>query len=529
MVASDFYMRRQPGAVVTFWMENQTTLIYEEAVLRMMPNIGKVSHSASVSNVHISKRLANQNVAHFTPPTRSSRRSATFARVQPLRTPFKTLPLLYILYIHCTANRRYAMRPGGALRWLRGRPGTSAFLFFFLVYLALIRYCSQAYYRDPTSVFFDPVRGYEPRYSAERQIDADAFIRNANLTTYVQITPQDPKMCIGIATVAREQDQYVRRTVGSLIEDLEPWEREQIFLVILIAHADPQMHPIYGEPWLTNVADKTLLYDVNQGRLQNLRDWETNKDYRKKAIFDYTYVLQRCVDAGTQWITMIEDDTLAVDGWFPRAMEALQKADEQHSSTEEMDWLYLRLFYTEEFLGWNTEEWPRYFAASVAVIGMTGMALFLIRQFIFENTITNNVIAITCFVCAPAFISLYFMAGRLSMQPSLPGLYQMPEFGCCAQGLVYSHNMASKVITRLSQVREGYVDQIVEAWANEANLVRWVTIPSLLQHVGALSSKGDDRGSAARYGRSVAEKIWSFSFEEYGVDNTSYSTAYTDS
>lgn len=412
------------------------------------------------------------------------------------------------------------MRPGGMLRYLRSRPRTSAFCAFVLIYLALIRYCSQAYYRDPTSAFFDPVRGYEPRHSIQRQTDADGFIRDANLTTYVQSKPQDPKMCIGIATVAREQDQYVRRTIGSLIDGLEASEREQIFLVVLIAHTDPQMHPVYGEPWLINVADKTLLYDVNQGRLRSLREWETNKDYRKKAVFDYAYVLQRCVDAGTQWIAMIEDDTLAVDGWFPRAMEALQTADERHPTTEEMDWLYLRLFYTEEFLGWNSEEWLGYFAASIAIAGMTGMALLLIRQFMFEKAITNGVIAIVCLVCAPACISLYFMAGRLSMQPLLPGLYQMPNFGCCAQGLVYSHKMASKVITRLSQVREGYVDQIVEAWANEANLVRWVTIPSLLQHVGALSSKGDDRGSAAKYGRSVAEKIWSFSFEEYGNEYT---------
>ena len=406
------------------------------------------------------------------------------------------------------------------LRWLRSRPGISAFLAFFLVYLALIRFCSQAYYRDPTSAFFNPISGYESRYSAKRQNDADAFIRSANLTTFVQTTPQDPKICVGIATVAREQDQYVRRTIGSLIDGLKPSEREQIFLAVLIAHTDPQMHPIYGEPWLTNVADKTLLYDVNQGRLQNLRDWETNKDYRRKAVFDYTYVLQRCVDAGTQWVAMIEDDTLAVDGWFPRAMEALDKADEQHSIREEMDWLYLRLFYTEEFLGWNKEEWRRYFAASVAVTGMTGMALLLIRQFLFEKAITNSVIAIACLVCAPACISLYFMAGRLSMHPPLPGVHQMPKFGCCAQGLVYSHKMASKVIIRLSQVREGFVDQIVEAWANEADMVRWVTIPSLLQHVGASSSKGDDHGSAAKYGRSVAEKIWSFSFEEYSADNT---------
>ena len=411
------------------------------------------------------------------------------------------------------------MRPGGVLRWLRSRPGASALLAFFLVYLALIRYCSHAYYRDPTSVFFDPARGYEPRYSDERQNDADNFIRNANLTTYVQTPPQDPKMCIGIATVAREQDQYVRRTIGSLIDGLEPSDREQIYLIVLIAHADPDLHPVYGEPWLANVVDNTLLYEVSQARLQSLRDWEANKDYRKKAVFDYAYVLQKCVDAGTRWISMIEDDTLAVEGWFPRAMEALQKADQQHPTTEEMDWLYLRLFYTEEFMGWNAEEWRGYFAASIAVTGMTGMVLLFIRQFIFENTITNGVIAVACLVCTPACILLYFMAGRLSMHPPLPGVYRMPNFGCCAQGLVYSHRMASKVISRLSQMREGYVDQIVEAWANEANLVRWVTIPSLLQHVGASSSKGDDRGSAAKYGRSVAEKIWSFSFEEYGDEH----------
>ena len=412
------------------------------------------------------------------------------------------------------------MRPGGVLRWLRSRPGTSAFLAFFFLYLALIRYCSKAFYRDPTSAFFDPVRGYEPRYSAERQNDADNFIRNANLTTFVRTEPKDPKMCIGIATVAREQDQYVRRTIGSLIDGLEHSDREQIILIVLIAHADPDKHPVYGEPWLSNVVDETMLYDVSRGRLQNLRDWETNKDYRKKAVFDYTYVLQKCVDAGTRWITMIEDDTLAVEGWFPRAMEALQKADQLPPATEETDWLYLRLFYTEEFLGWNVEEWRAYLAASIAITGMTGMALLLIRQFILENTITNGFIAITCLICAPACISLYFMAGRLSMHPPHPGVYRMPRFGCCAQGLVYSHRMASKVINRLSQAREGYVDQIVEAWANDANLVRWVTIPSLLQHVGASSSKGDDRGSAAKYGRSVAEKIWSFSFEEYGNENS---------
>lgn len=180
----------------------------------------------------------------------------------------------------------------------------------------------------------------------------------------------------------------------------------------------------------------------------------------------------------------------------------------------------MRLFFTEEFLGWNSEEWPRYLAGSVGAAGMVAMILLLIRQFIFDRFITNTVIATTCLICMPACILLYFLAGRLSMQPLSPGVFQMPKFGCCAQGLVFSHRMAPKVIARLTERRTGFVDEIIEAWANEAKLVRWVVIPSLLQHIGGHSSKGDDFGSKSKYDRSVAEKIWNFGFEMYNHTST---------
>lgn len=91
----------------------------------------------------------------------------------------------------------------------------------------------------------------------------------------------------------------------------------------------------------------------------------------------------------------------------------------------------------------------------------------------------------------------------------------MPKFGCCGQGFAFSHQMAPKLIARLASVRVGFVDEIIEAWANEVDLVRWVAIPSLLQHIGGHSSKGDDYGGKAKYDRSVAEKIWNFGFEMY--------------
>ena len=409
------------------------------------------------------------------------------------------------------------MRVGSLLRWAHS-PAAVAFLAFFFIYLGLVRYCNHVFYRDPTSFFFDPARGYERHYSLTRQEEAEVFVQNSNSTTSRTPARKDPQLCVGMATVGRDEEQYVRSTIGSLLDDLTSTERAEIYLVVLIAHTTPSDHPIYGEQWLMNVVDKVLLYDVDQHKTDDLMTWELEKDYRKKAIFDYTYVLQKCHDRGAQWIAMIEDDTLAVKGWYPKAIEALEKADALQPGTHEKDWLYLRLFFTEEFLGWNSEEWPRYLLGSVGVIGMTTMIMLLIRQFVLEKTLTNSILAVICLVWTPACILLYFLAGRLSMQPLSPGVYQMPKFGCCAQGLVFSDRMAPKVIGRLAQIREGFVDEIIEAWANEAGLIRWVLIPSLLQHIGGHSSKGDDFGSKSKHDRSVAEKIWNFGFEMYDGD-----------
>jgi len=426
---------------------------------------------------------------------------------------------------NATCNSRFAqkgckidhllMRPGNVLRWVRS-PAAITLIAFLIIYLALVHYCSFSFYRDPTSAFFDPTRGYERKYSHSRQEEADLFIQNNNGSAPSNPTgPQNPQMCVSIATVARDEEQYVRSTIGSLLDGLTQAERADIYLVVLIAHTDPDAHPIYGEPWLTNVVDKVLLYDVGQTQMTDLERWEKEKQYRKKAIFDYTYVLQRCYDSGVHWVTMIEDDTLAVKGWLSKAFESLEAADFLHPTSNERDWLYMRLFFTEEFLGWNSEEWPRYLQGAIRVVGMIAMVLLLIRQFVLDKTITNAVIAFVCLVCAPACIVLYFAAGRLSVQPLSPGVYEMPKFGCCAQGLVFSRRMVPKVIARLAQMREGYVDEIIEAWGNELSLVRWVTIPSLLQHIGGHSSKGDDFGSKSKYDRSVAEKIWNFGFELY--------------
>ena len=325
-----------------------------------------------------------------------------------------------------------------------------------------------------------------------------------------------PKLCIGIATVGRENEQYIRSTIGSLLESLSDSERNEIYLAVLIAHTEPDTHPIYSEGWLITLADKVLLYDVPAEQRDQLIEWENEKNYARKAIFDYTYVMQKCVDRSADWVAMVEDDTLAVADWYPRLMASLTEADNKHRADgHQGEWLYLRMFFTEEFLGWNSEEWPSYLFAAVGRVAFNMAILLVLRRYVLKNTLTNAAIAVWSFIYVPALIALYFLAGRLSVQPLQPGVHEMSNFGCCAQGLVFSSSMATKTIDHLRQVGAGFVDQLIETWANNEGYVRWAVMPSLLQHIGVHSSKGDDMGDQAKWARSVAEKIWNFGFELY--------------
>ncbi|KAL8695067.1 MAG: hypothetical protein Q9224_003457 [Gallowayella concinna] len=164
------------------------------------------------------------------------------------------------------------------------------FLAFIFFYLLLAQGCKHAFYRDPTSAFFDSSRAYKHIYSLQRQRQADLFIQAANsssATHGIQVSRPATTMCLGIATVERPGEQYVRSAFGSLMEGLAEDERKHIYTVVLIGHTNPEHHPIYHEPWLRTLSDKVLTYDTARKEQFNLLlKWEQEKDYRRKAIFD---------------------------------------------------------------------------------------------------------------------------------------------------------------------------------------------------------------------------------------------------
>jgi len=89
----------------------------------------------------------------------------------------------------------------------------------------------------------------------------------------------------------------------------------------------------------------------------------------------------------------------------------------------------------------------------------------------------------------------------------------MSKYGCCSQGFVFPREKARTLSEFFEQKKIGFVDMLTEEYADQHKELRWALTPSIIQHVGRKSSKGDDFGAAAKYQMTVAEKLWNFAFE----------------
>ncbi|KAH8590869.1 integral membrane protein [Bisporella sp. PMI_857] len=375
------------------------------------------------------------------------------------------------------------------------------------------------YYRDPTSCFFDRSRAYDRSYSKVRQGEADTFVNTSALKPSQRTvgggSSSPPVFCIGIPTVARPTGHvYIRTTIGSLLAGLSPVERDAIHLMPFIAHSDPEAHPIYTEPWLKNVADGILTYQFVGSQLQHIRDLEKDRENREKQIFDYAYMLEACLAVNASYIMTFEDDVIVLDGWFHKTREALRGIEEQVKILGLEEFFYLRLFYTEQSLGWNAEFWHYYLFNSIVITAAVLCVVFIaLRKTPAVQRNGLQTLATAIIYCALG-IGFFFACGRVSMFPMPYGIQQMPKYACCAQGLVYNPARVPRLIKWYREKRLGWVDNVAEELADTGEVgSRWALTPSVVQHVGTFSTKGEDEEADKKGEVSVSQQRWNFAFE----------------
>ncbi|KAM0326971.1 hypothetical protein ACHAQA_006092 [Verticillium albo-atrum] len=248
---------------------------------------------------------------------------------------------------------------------------------FVSFWLLAFHYCRVHNYRDPSSYFFRPERAYHSEYSKTRVLEAHRYIQNHAVLPTIQSTrtprtqKQAPRLCVGIPSFGqRPGDEHVLlQTLASLVDNLTPAERESIHVAVLIVDNPPTQHSSFYTPQLTAFADEILAYDGNINHTKtvvpfdavalNPADIPANISKPQKSASDFALIADACGSSEAPYFALIEDDVIASRDWFTRTMGALDSL-EGKKSWAGRDWLYLRLFYSETFLGWNNEEWPSY-------------------------------------------------------------------------------------------------------------------------------------------------------------------------
>ncbi|KAF2636271.1 hypothetical protein P280DRAFT_493132 [Massarina eburnea CBS 473.64] len=437
----------------------------------------------------------------------------------------------------------------------KSRSGSMTYLISLLVgfaflYTSLTLHFREKCYADPTSYFYQPRRAHQAPYSTHRIQQATRYaaglgssLRNVDPSTHHQIaykmSSPPPEICIGVPSVTRPGISYLKTTLGSMQDTLTSSQRSTLHFVVLLAHTNQSEHEDHGTPWLEAMADTVLSYDLpsdDGSRIAVAQMMEENGIHAVKSKFDYAITLEECVRTGAEWVMMLEDDVVFREGWLDKVRGALQEVDKKTRGMGMDEFLYLRLFYYEGLLGWNSESWPKYIGISTLLTALTTFLTYLLLCPL--RRLLNNYLSVPIrnpspatllfpLLTTPLLIALYFLAGAPCLQSPAHGVSLMPSHGCCGQGLVFPRSTVQDHLLpyfREHKWSETPVDSFIEEFARDAEsqglwLGRWAVTPVVLQHVGTTSSHGVVRDGG--FGDTMPDGIWNFGFERNEVTGES--------
>jgi hypothetical protein len=397
---------------------------------------------------------------------------------------------------------------------------------FWLMWFTALLWSYHNSYDDPSSFFYKSRIAFDRRYSALREKQVDAYLEREifpvahKQRTEVQV--DNEFLCIGIPSINRTTSGFLAHTVGSLVDSLTPNERNQIHIVVLLADKDPTKHFAYGKDWLFGLADDVLVYS-NDSKTESklnykvlphdVRGMGRSDDRVENIRLDHSVLFEACRRRDPTYFALIEDDIIATPDWFTRfkkgVIEVEQKATDAHQ-----DWMYLRLFYSEIFMGWNNEEIFDYL--KVVILGYTALIACLLlalrcRQRRHAGSFATKdfaqTVALLLGLWIPACLALAFVTGRITLHRLFtrsPTVREMPRYGCCAQGLVFPNHHLQNLQDFLREPPFQFPgDMIMEDYARDHGLSKWALDPSVLQHVGLVESSDGPRRA----------EVWNFSFE----------------
>ncbi|KAF4980532.1 hypothetical protein FZEAL_3467 [Fusarium zealandicum] len=400
---------------------------------------------------------------------------------------------------------------------------------FWVLWFCALVWCYRNSYDDPSSVFYDPDRAFDRSFSAVREAEVDDYLRRdvypAEHPSSTRETAGNDFLCIGIPSINRTTSAFLAHTVGSLVDTLTPEERSSIHIVVLLADKDPTNHFAYGQDWMLTLADDVIVYEnTNVSALtdealnytvlpHDVRGVGRSDERVENMRLDHSVLFETCRKRNPEYFALVEDDVIASRDWFPRFKSGVAQV-EREARASGTDWMYLRLFYSEIFMGWNNEEVFDYLRVVILAYTATIACLLLAlrcrrrrRSGSFATKDFAQIVALLLGLWIPACIALAFIMGRITLHRILTfasGVREMPRYGCCAQGLVFPGRHLQSLQDFLREPPYQFPgDMIMEDYARDRGLTKWALDPTVMQHVGLVESSDGPRRA----------EVWNFSFE----------------
>lgn len=303
------------------------------------------------------------------------------------------------------------------------------------------------------------------------------------------------------------------------------------------------------EPWLGHTVDEVLFYNetLSPKDIVKIVDLEKSSEFRNEAVrekevFDFELVLKECFETGAEYVAMLEDDVLAMDGWMHRTLKALEEVEErvagsydgeecEFSSSLLLDYvvdkslididLSLNLFSSETSLAhMNSGNRAAHIFWSLFLIGFLAATLYLTRRLAPHSLIGRNVTPLAtfwiCGIVTPFLLALYFSAGQLALHP-LPrsGIVEMHGRGgeqAHSPGVIFPRHQVEELMKWFGEEkRGGSMAELVGEYAESKGLHQWTIVPSVLQHVWRKILEEDDHSEVVE----DEQRLWSIAFEQY--------------
>jgi len=284
---------------------------------------------------------------------------------------------------------------------------------------------------------------------------------------------------------------YLTQTVARLLKIVRD-DRTASFqrkkLVVCSVDRQPQRFTEALE--LSNYVQVVSLYQNNSSAKR--QDGAGNVFEKEKN--DYVYCLETASRFASRYYLVSEDDVLLDE----RAVETLQFVMNYFRLFSAVDWLFVKLYYPEKWSGYSRSSQTVVEIGGYSVLGgclYAAVVMLIARHRKCSSNCRREPLWL-CFVIGAVFTASFCMSiGRQyveSWRENFASTHQLVAApGCCTPSILYPAYIVRDLCRHLRRVRSDGnlgVDIVIDGFARERGLRRYLIHPNVATHIGFVSS-----------------------------------------